>query len=105
MRRLPTAEAAGRAAVDLDAADLWATHAVAHVMEMQGRHEEGIAWLSELQRHWAGANNLLHHLWWHRALFHLERREFDEVLALYDRRFRALASMLTPPHDHLSIDM
>jgi len=40
----------------------------------------GIAWLEELERHWDGANNLLHHLWWHRALFHLERREFDAVV-------------------------
>jgi len=89
-----TAEAAGRAAVALDPADLWATHAVAHIMEMQDRHDEGIAWLGELEPHWAGGNNLLHHLWWHRALFHLERREFEQVLDLYDRRFRDLNSPL-----------
>ena len=34
--------------------------------------------------HWEGGKNLVHHLWWHRALFHLERREFDAVLDLYD---------------------
>ncbi len=100
-----TAEAAGRAAVELDPADLWATHAVAHVMEMQDRHDEGIAWLSELERNWAGANNLLHHLWWHRALFHLERREFDEVLALYDRRFRDLKSPLAQAQPDFHIDV
>ena len=100
-----TAETAGRAAVDLDPADLWATHAVAHVMEMQDRHDEGIAWLSELERHWSGANNLLHHLWWHRALFHLERREFDEVLALYDRRFRDLNSPLAQAQPDFHIDV
>ena len=100
-----TAEAAGRAAVELDPADLWATHAVAHVMEMQDRHDEGIAWLSELERHWAGANNLLHHLWWHRALFHLERREFDEVLALYDRRFRDLNSPLAQAQPDFHIEV
>jgi len=100
-----TAEAAGRAAVELDPADLWATHAVAHVMEMQDRHDEGIAWLSELERNWAGANNLLHHLWWHRALFHLERREFDEVLALYDRRFRDLKSSLAQAQPDFHIDV
>src|SRR5262249_2863463 len=86
------ARPAGRAAVEIDPADVWGTHAVAHIMEMQGRHEEGIAWLDGLQRHWAGANNLLHHLWWHRALYHLERGETAEVLALYDRRFRDLGS-------------
>jgi len=100
-----TAEAAGRAAVELDPADLWATHAVAHVMEMQDRHDEGIAWLGELEQHWAGANNLLHHLWWHRALFHLERREFDEVLDLYDRRFRDLNSPLAQVQPDFHIDI
>jgi len=100
-----TAEAAGRAAVALDPADLWATHAVAHIMEMQDRHDEGIAWLGELERHWAGANNLLHHLWWHRALFHLERREFEEVLDLYDRRFRDLNSPLAQAQPDYHIDI
>ena len=79
------AEPSGRAAIEIDPGDLWGAHAVAHVMEMQGRHAEGIAWLDELEPNWEGGNNLLHHLWWHRALFHLERREFDAVLDLYDR--------------------
>jgi len=100
-----TAETAGRAAVELDPADLWATHAVAHIMEMQDRHDEGIAWLGELEPHWAGANNLLHHLWWHRALFHLERREFDVVLDLYDRRFRDLNSPLAQLQPDFHIDI
>ena len=74
-------------------------------MEMQGRHAEGIAWLDELERHWDGGNNLLHHLWWHRALFHLERREFDAVLDLYDKRFRNLAAPLTQAQPDLYIDV
>ena len=42
--RLDEAEAVGRMAVAMDRNDPWAQHAVAHVMEMQGRLEEGIAW-------------------------------------------------------------
>jgi tetratricopeptide (TPR) repeat protein len=99
------AEPAGRAAIEIDPGDIWGTHAVAHIMEMQGRHAEGIAWLDELERHWDGGNNLLHHLWWHRALFHLERREFDAVLDLYDRRFRNLSSALTQAQPDLYIDV
>jgi tetratricopeptide (TPR) repeat protein len=100
-----TAEPAGRAAIEIDPGDIWGTHAVAHVMEMQGRHAEGIAWLDELERHWDGCNNLLHHLWWHRALFHLERRELDAVLDLYDRRFRNLSAPLTQAQPDLYIDV
>jgi len=99
------AEPAGRKAVEIDPQDLWGTHALAHVMEMQGRSIEGIAFLGEMERHWAGANNLAHHLWWHRALFHYERREFDAALDLYDRRFRNLASPLTQAQPDLYIDV
>jgi len=99
------AERAGRRAVELDPADVWGTHAIAHVMEMQGRRDEGIAWLAALERHWEGKNNIVHHLWWHRAMFHLERREFDAVLELYDRRFRRLESPLVQKMPDLYIDI
>lgn len=100
-----TAEPSGRAAIEIDPEDIWGTHAVAHIMEMQGRHAEGIAWLDELERHWGGGANLVHHLWWHRALFHLERREFDAVLDLYDQRFRNLSAPLTQAQPDLYIDV
>jgi tetratricopeptide (TPR) repeat protein len=99
------AERSGRAAIEIDPGDVWGTHAVAHIMEMQGRYAEGIAWLEELERNWEGAANLVHHLWWHRALFHLERREFDAVLDLYDRRFRNLSAPLTQAQPDLYIDV
>ncbi len=99
------AEPAGRQAIDIDPADLWAAHAVAHVLEMQGRRDEGIDWLKGLEPHWDGANNLAHHLWWHRGLYHLERGEFHDVLDLYDQRFRNLNSQLTQAQPDLYIDM
>jgi tetratricopeptide (TPR) repeat protein len=99
------AEAAGREAIALEPGDLWAAHGVAHVLEMQGRQAEGIEWLTRLEPHWKGGNNLKHHLWWHRGLYHFERREFAEVIALYDRRFRDLASPLTQMQPDLYIDV
>ncbi|MBW6398456.1 tetratricopeptide repeat protein [Roseomonas sp. HJA6] len=99
------AEEAGRAAVALDPGDLWATHGVAHIMEMQGRRGEGILWLKGLEKHWDGGSNLLHHLWWHRAMYHLEREEHAEVLSLYDRGFRNLGSGLTQAMPDLYIDV
>lgn len=99
------AEACGREALALDPGDLWATHAVAHVMDMQGRRREGIQFLEGLEEHWEGGNYLTHHLWWHRAMYHLERREFDAVLGLYDRRFRNLTSPLVQAMPDFTIDV
>jgi tetratricopeptide (TPR) repeat protein len=99
------AEASGREAIAIDPADLWAAHAVAHVMEMQGRQRDGILWLEGLAHHWEGTNQLQHHLWWHRALYHYEQREFEEVLALYDERFRNLSSPLTQSQPDFIIDV
>jgi len=82
------AEAQGRRALDLNPRDPWAVHAVAHVLEMQGRVDEGIAWLNGRRDDWSTDNMLSIHNWWHLALFHLDRDETDEVLALYDKRLR-----------------
>jgi tetratricopeptide (TPR) repeat protein len=79
------AERAGRRAIELQPHDGWATHAVAHVMEMQERRREGIDWLTGLQPHWIGENNFRLHLWWHCALMHLSLDDTKAVLELYDR--------------------
>jgi tetratricopeptide (TPR) repeat protein len=99
------AESAGRLAIEVDPGDLWAAHAVAHILEMQGRRSEGIDWLKRLEPNWDGANNLKHHLFWHRAMFHLERREFSEVVSLYDHGFRDLGSPLTLAIPDMYIDI
>jgi tetratricopeptide (TPR) repeat protein len=99
------AESAGRMAIEVDPGDLWGAHAIAHVLEMQGRRGEGIEWLKRLEANWEGANNLKHHLHWHRAMFHIERREFDEVLKQYDKGFRDMASPLTQAMPDMYIDV
>lgn len=85
----PLAERAGRRAVELNPGDVWATHAVAHVMEMQGRSRDGVAWLAGNEPQWGRVNNFANHVFWHRALFHLELGDHDAVLDLYGRRVRA----------------
>lgn len=83
------AERAGRRAVDLNPQDAWAVHAIAHVMEMQDRTAEGIAWLDRYIPGLAGCNNFRFHTTWHRCLFYLEQDEAGRVLELYDREVRA----------------
>lgn len=87
------AEEAGRQAIDLEPLDCWAHHAVAHVMEMQGRAEDGIGWMVARQPYWDGDTNFFKvHNWWHRALCHLDLGQMDQVWALYDGPIRGTKS-------------
>jgi tetratricopeptide (TPR) repeat protein len=88
----PRAEEAGRRAVELDPRDGWGSHAVAHVMEMQGRLADGIAWIGETSAGWEPENALAIHNWWHLALFHLDAGDVERALALYDARIRPARS-------------
>lgn len=83
--RLEEAELEGRKATAMNRHDPWAHHAVAHVMETQGRVDEGIAWMESLSDTWENCNSLLYtHNWWHIALYYLEKKEIQKVLELYD---------------------
>ncbi|MFK7857338.1 MAG: tetratricopeptide repeat protein [Granulosicoccus sp.] len=81
---LANAESNGRQAIELDQGNVWAAHAVAHVLEMRGESEAGVNWLDSLKDHWTDANQMKFHLWWHRCLCHVERGEYEEVLEIYD---------------------
>ncbi|RWO33896.1 MAG: tetratricopeptide repeat protein [Mesorhizobium sp.] len=78
------AEKLGRMAVDIEPRDGWAQHAVAHVMEMQSRQRDGIAWMRANPDAWTQESFLQVHNWWHLALFHYDLGETEKVLALYD---------------------
>ncbi len=80
------AEHYGRRSLDMNGEDLWAVHAVAHVLEMQGRIEEGITLLDRDPTDWADRNPFQGHNWWHLALFALEKGDYDFALKIYDER-------------------
>ncbi|MBO6784209.1 MAG: tetratricopeptide repeat protein, partial [Alphaproteobacteria bacterium] len=82
------AEDTGRRAVEIEPRDPWAIHAVAHVMEMQGRTGDGIDWFNGRREDWAPENMFAFHNWWHLALYHLDREEHDRVLEIYDTGVR-----------------
>jgi tetratricopeptide (TPR) repeat protein len=88
------AEQAGRHALEVNARDPWAVHAVAHVMEMQGRLPEGIEWLESRAPDWSVDNGFAFHNWWHLALYYLDLGETGKVLDLYDRRIRPARSQV-----------
>lgn len=80
------AEALGRKSVELEPRDGWGWHAVAHVMEMQQRADEGAAWLGDHAATWSEGSFFAIHNWWHLALFHLALDDIDRVLTLVDQR-------------------
>jgi tetratricopeptide (TPR) repeat protein len=82
---LRRAEEVGREALDRNAADAWAAHALAHVLETDCRQAEGIAFLKASRPGWSGAHFMAGHNGWHLALYLIEEGRFDEVLADYDR--------------------
>ncbi|MBW8297351.1 tetratricopeptide repeat protein [Sphingopyxis sp.] len=82
------AEALGSEAVAIDPRDAWALHAVAHVHEMRGDTESGMAWLNGNDEAMAAECGFSYHNWWHLALLHLDRNEHDAALALYDSHIR-----------------
>lgn len=85
-RQYEKAEKFGRAAVERNPRDAWSVHSIAHVLEMTGRHGEGIEWVAGLEKDWSTVNNFRFHLYWHKCLYHLERGEYDEVLRIYDEQ-------------------
>jgi hypothetical protein len=81
------AESAGRMAVELSGDDSWGVHAVAHVMEMQGRIDEGLEWYEATRPVWSGEDNgFAFHNAWHVALFHMDRADYARALEIFDAR-------------------
>ena len=64
--------------------------------EMQGRRQDGLAWITSGTEHWAACNNFTFHLRWHEALFRLDLEEHDRVLEVYDREVRRSADGRVP---------
>jgi hypothetical protein len=96
----PDAERSGRRAVELSGDDCWGVHAVAHVMEMQGRIGEGLDWLQSTRKVWATEDNgFAFHNAWHAALFHMDRAEYAQALEIYDARFPGNIDMVLPRID------
>jgi hypothetical protein len=91
----PQAEESGRRALAIDPRVPWAVHAVAHVMEMQGRCEDGSAWLRQHHAAWAEGNGFAAHLWWHKSLFRLEAMDLAGVMRLVDAHLSGAALQIT----------
>jgi tetratricopeptide (TPR) repeat protein len=99
------AERAVDAAIARDPTNYFAHHVKAHVLEMECRPREGRDWLAAQVPNWGWGNQLIHHLWWHRALMELELGELDAALASYDENIRNFDDPLTKavPDHHVDL--
>jgi hypothetical protein len=83
------AEDESREAAELEPLSFWPHHTVAHVMEMTGRPEDGLGWMSAREPLWSTPEHMNQvHIWWHKALFHVELGQYAAALALYDGPIR-----------------
>ncbi|CAI2330202.1 unnamed protein product [Caenorhabditis sp. 36 PRJEB53466] len=92
------AEAEADKALLLNRFDCWASHAKAHVLEMNGRHKEGKEFMYATEHDWRQGWMLATHNYWHTALFHIEHAEYESALSIFDRevanRFNRTNSLL-----------
>ncbi|XGW12332.1 hypothetical protein V3C99_013217 [Haemonchus contortus] len=71
--------------LELNRFDCWSTHALAHVLEMQGRFDEGIKFLESTVDDWKPGWMLASHNFWHNALYYLENGNVEVPLEIYDK--------------------
>ncbi|MEO9862934.1 MAG: tetratricopeptide repeat protein [Yoonia sp.] len=82
------AKSVGREGMLISPDDAWGLHAVAHVHDMTADAAGGIEWLTGRENAWSHCNNFRYHVWWHKALMHLDLGQHETVLDLYDREIR-----------------
>ncbi|MEM6415848.1 MAG: tetratricopeptide repeat protein [Pseudomonadota bacterium] len=82
---LEEAEEQGMLATRIALDDAWAHHAVAHVMETNGRAKDGSHWMSKCAHTWDAKGIFIRdHNWWHTALFNLTLGRYEDVFRIYD---------------------
>lgn len=82
------AERTGLQGLEYASDDAWGLHAVAHVYDMTANPISGIKLIENNCGAWQHCNNFSYHVWWHKALLHMDRGELDIALALYDTQIR-----------------
>jgi tetratricopeptide (TPR) repeat protein len=84
------AEDESREAAEREPLSFWPHHTVAHVMEMTGRPEDGLGWMTAREPLWSEPGHMNQvHIWWHKALFYLELGHYEAALELYDGPIRS----------------
>ncbi|MBO9409259.1 tetratricopeptide repeat protein [Shimia sp. R9_1] len=86
--RYERAEHVGLRGLEFAADDAWGLHAVAHVYDMTHQTDSGISLIDSNLDAWNHCNNFRFHVWWHKAILHLDQGDIGTVLDLYDTKVR-----------------
>lgn len=99
------AEIQARKGLEIVPKDAWATHAIAHVMEMEGRQDEGIEFMLQNEDNWKSSESLASHNYWHLALYYVEKGEYEGALNILDTQIlpRCSPDNLFPLSDGASL--
>ncbi|XP_075066433.1 tetratricopeptide repeat protein 38 [Mixophyes fleayi] len=71
-------------ALAVNQTDAWSVHTIAHVHEMKADIEAGLSFLQKTENNWKGSDMLACHVYWHWALYYIEKGDFEAALTLYD---------------------
>ena len=82
------AERVGLRALQFAKDDAWGLHAVTHVYDTTHRTKAGLSLIDDNTGVWSHCNNFRFHVWWHKALLHLDQRDYDIAMDLYDTKIR-----------------
>ena len=91
-------------AVATNAGDAWSIHALAHALFESAEFDRGLGALPAAIEPCTGLNWFQNHLWWHVALMHISRGDYERASAMSRERFeREPSSIAGDLHDSLSL--
>uniref|UniRef100_UPI00398EE2CD tetratricopeptide repeat protein 38 isoform X3 n=1 Tax=Pristiophorus japonicus TaxID=55135 RepID=UPI00398EE2CD len=78
------AEKTAKESLALNPSDTWSVHSLAHVHEMRADVDRGLKFMKQTENNWKGSDMLACHNYWHWALYHIEKGEYETALSIYD---------------------
>jgi tetratricopeptide (TPR) repeat protein len=91
------AESEANLALYMNPFDGWATHAMSHIFETNGLIQNGIKFLSETYNNWEKSNFIACHNYWHLALYHIEKEDYDSAIHILDNHIIKRAEIMKRP--------
>ncbi|RXN24713.1 tetratricopeptide repeat 38 [Labeo rohita] len=80
------AEKMAKEALALTPEDGWSVHAVAHVHEMKAEMDKGLNFMASTEKDWMVCDMLACHNYWHWALYHVEKGNYEAALKIFDEQ-------------------